>query len=74
MSMKRSGLFLITLFTILLTSFVLAQGGSRARSYRAALRRADLPCALRLDAAASEAACRYRNCQANHWRACLLQH
>jgi hypothetical protein len=26
------------------------------------------------DAAFSDAASRYRHCQASHWRACLLQH
>ncbi len=71
--MKRSGLFLLTVLTVLVTGFVLAQGRPRAHASRpSGLRRPALGHLLRPDAA-SDAAARYRNCQASHWRACLLQ-
>jgi len=74
--MKRRGLFIITLLTILLTAFVLLQAGWFAnRSARADLpRRAELHSHKMQEVLAGEIGWRYRHAQPSHWRACLLQH
>jgi hypothetical protein len=75
--MTRSALFLLTAVTVLLTALVLQAGLLPRRPGRlAALRRGALltPAARAEDPLTSDAAWRYRHCQANHWRACLLQH
>jgi hypothetical protein len=66
--MKSSRLFLVTLMTVLVSAFAMTGAGwFRPRAARAAAVRphSSFP---------SEAALRYRHCQASHWRACLLQH
>lgn len=73
--MKRCGLDLITLATVLFTAFTIAQAGWFATSRAAAPRQAEMQSAAKpYDPLKSDAAMRYRRCQVNHWRACILQH
>ncbi len=75
--MKRPGLPLATLLTLLLTGLVLAQAGwlGNRSCHAASRRRAELSSQARAnDPFTSQAALRYRQCQPSHWRACLLQH
>jgi len=65
--MKRRGLLVVTVLTLLLTAVVLASAASP--------RRLDSTGALRsANSFDGETAVRYRQCQPTHWRACLLQH
>ena len=75
--MTRRGFLLMTLAMVLLTGIVLTQ--SRLFRAPAASRsgwlRAEIPCEIKAhDHFTSEAALRYRRCQASHWRAYVLQH
>jgi hypothetical protein len=74
--MKRSSLFLATLVSILLTGFVLpTTGWVGARSPRANHHVSESTGqASACDPFQSDAAWRWRHCQPNHWRACLLKH
>lgn len=74
--MKRRGLFVVTLLTVLLTGFVLLHAGWLAgRSARAELpRRAELHSHKLQEVLAGDIGWRYRHAQPSHWRACLLQH
>jgi hypothetical protein len=74
--MKRWGLILATCLSLLLSGFVLAHPGwLQARPHRTTLARS-LEIGARASASdklASEAGWRWRQCQPNHWRACMLQ-
>jgi hypothetical protein len=75
--MTRRGLLLVTLATVLLTGIVLTQARlSRApAAVRPGWPREELSGDLKAhDRLTSEAALRYRRCQASHWRAYVLQH
>jgi hypothetical protein len=72
--MKRCGLDVATLLTVLLTAFVLTKAGWFAAARSAPPRRATVGGAKALSPYASEAAARFRRCQPTHWRACMLQH
>jgi len=73
--MKRHGLPLVTLATLLFTGGILDYAGwflpcaSPAASRLAATRSPARPC----DPLNSSAAARWRQGQSNHWRSCLLQ-
>jgi hypothetical protein len=65
--MKRRGLLVVTLLTLLLTGVVLASAASPRSLDSSGILRSRNP----FD---GETAIRYRQCQPTHWRACLLQH
>lgn len=69
--MKCRGLVFATLFTVVITGFVLSKAGwltaSRSASHRP---RGHVKAQ---DPFATEAGERWRHCQPHHWRACLLQ-
>ena len=73
--MKRRGWILISLLTLLLTAFVLAQAGRlSARCSHCTPRNVELRShAQAVDPFMTDAAFRWRNCEPHHWRACLLQ-
>jgi hypothetical protein len=70
--MKRCGLILATLVTVVLTGFVLARAGwfAAAGPLRFVPRHGH---AKTHDPLFSDAGLRWRRGQATHWRACLLQ-
>jgi hypothetical protein len=71
--MTRRGLLLTTLAVVLLTGLALTQ--TRFCRAPAASRSGWLPGDLKAhDRFTTEAALRYRRCQASHWRAYVLQH
>jgi hypothetical protein len=74
--MKRHGLLVATLLTLLLTGFVLPTSGwLNARASRSSPHSGDcLNHAKAADPYATDACWRWRQNQPNHWRACLLQH
>jgi hypothetical protein len=74
--MKRPGLIVVTLFTLLLTGFLLPPcSWFSPRSLRASPRASEPLAHARVqDPFATQAAWRWRQCQPNHWRACMLQH
>lgn len=65
--MKRRGLLVVTVLTLLITGVVLASAASPRRLDSAGAVRSRNP----LDGGT---AIRFRQCQPTHWRACLLQH
>jgi hypothetical protein len=73
--MKRPVWLLVTILTLSLTGLVLAWAGwLQAEAPRPASSWRSEAHAKNHDALTSEAAWRWRRCQATHWRACLLQH
>lgn len=74
--MKRYYWLVVTLFTVLLTAFILTHAGRLGliRSARATPRCVELRSQVRSDDPfLSEAAFRWRQGMPNHWHACLLQ-
>jgi hypothetical protein len=72
--MKRSALDFATLVTVLLTAFVLTKAGWVSSGRSASPRPAELCGATKTpNPYHSDAALRFRQCQATHWRACMLQ-
>jgi hypothetical protein len=74
--MKRRGLLLVTLLTLLITGLVLPHAnGLSPRPPRPGARFVEGHTTARThDPLFSDAGLRWRRCQATHWRACLLQH
>jgi hypothetical protein len=75
--MTRRGLLLATLAIVLLTGIVLTQTrfGRAPAASRSGWQRGEFPSDVKAhDRFTSEAALRYRRCQATHWRAYMLQH
>ena len=74
--MKRCGLILATLLSLLLTGFTTTRmGWLGSRPGRSSLSR-HVPSARPTkddDSLSGEVALRHRQCQPSHWRACLLQ-
>ena len=68
--MKRRLLDVATLGTVLFTTFTLLKAGWLPAAH--APRQAEVHSAT--DAYHTQSALRYRRCQENHWRACVLQH
>lgn len=71
--MKRCGLDVATLLTVLLTTWVLTKAGWFASARSATPHPVERAAAKADDPYASDAAARFRRCQPTHWRACLLQ-
>ncbi len=73
--MKRRGLALVTVLTILFTGFVLARAGWFAAAYtlRSLPHRVDARHLKSYDPFTGAAAARWRRCQPAHWRACMMQ-
>jgi hypothetical protein len=74
-SMKRCGLILATLLSLLLTGFTTTRvGWLGSRPGRpSAPRHASTTQPKDDEPLSGEAALRYRQCQPTHWRACLIQ-
>lgn len=75
--MKRCGLVLVTLFTLLVTGLTLAQVGwltSSRGTLPVSSRRGGMHSHVKAsDPFGSEAGRRYRRCQSTHWRGLMLQ-
>lgn len=73
--MKRCGLDFVTLGTVLVTAFTITKAGWFAPARSATPRQTEVQGQVSAhDPYTTDAAFRYRRGQANHWRACILQH
>jgi hypothetical protein len=75
--MKKRGLLILTVFTVLLTGVVASYAGwfSGSRAGRSGAHHLDPRShAKARDVGLTDAAWRYRRCQPLHWRAMFLQH
>ncbi|MBY0527193.1 MAG: hypothetical protein K2R98_27605 [Gemmataceae bacterium] len=68
--MKRNRLPLVTFFAIVLTSTVLAWNGGMSPNRLCSTRQAS---SQPHDPLSSQAGWRWKQCQARHWRSCMLQ-
>lgn len=68
--MKRRLLDVVTLATVLISTFAIFRAGGSSAA-QPAPRQAEVGCTA--EAYATQAAMRYRRCQENHWRQCILQ-
>ncbi len=69
--MKQRLLDVATLGSVLFTAFVLMKATGLSAAHTASPRQAEI--SVQADPYSTQSAMRYRRCQENHWRACILQ-